>query len=147
MFTDDPKVAQSRFLLVQAITTQFWKIWVANYFPTLLIRQKWHVDRRNMVVGDICLMKDSNAYRGEWRLCEVASVCPDKHGKVRNVRVMVKPRQGGSAQYVPTKPIYLSRHVSNLILLLPAEERGDSAAQIGGDLQRNDLDVDKNVTI
>ena len=74
VFTDDSKAAHSRFLLVQAITTQFWKIWIANYFPTLQIRQKWHVDRRNMAVGDICLLKDQNAYRGEWRLCEVASV-------------------------------------------------------------------------
>ena len=32
---------------------------------TLLIRQKWHVDRKNLVVGDICLLKDQNAYRGE----------------------------------------------------------------------------------
>ena len=147
MFTDDPKVAQSRFLLVQAITTQFWKIWVANYFPTLLIRQKWHVDRRNMVVGDICLLKDPNAFRGEWRLCEVASVSPDEHGKVRNVRVMVKPRQGGSARYVPTKPIYLNRHVSNLILLLPAEERSDPVerGQASDDIQRTGSDVDVTI--
>ena len=74
VFTDDPKAAHTRFQLVQAKTTQFWKIWVANYFPTLLIRQKWHVDRRNMVVGDICLLKDPNAYRGSgdyvrWPAC------------------------------------------------------------------------------
>ena len=46
---------------------------------------------------------------------------------------MVKPRQCGSVQYVPTKPIYLDRHVSNLNLLLPAEERShlvqDNAAE------------------
>ena len=97
------------------------------YFPTLLVRQKWHVDRRNVEVGDVCLLKDSNAYRGEWRLCEVASVSPDDRGRVRNVRVMVKPRLGGSPHYVPAKPIYLNRHVSNLVLLIPAEDRELSA--------------------
>ena len=131
--TDDPKAAQTRFLLVQAITTQFWKIWIKNYFPTLLIRQKWHVDRRNVSVGDICLLKDSNAYRGEWRLCEVASVSPDDHGKVRNVSVMVKPNQGGSAVYVPTKPIYLNRHVSNLVVLIPVEDRESSDDRLDND--------------
>ena len=95
VFTDDPKNVRDRFLLVQAVTNQFWKAWIKIYFPTLVIRQRWHVDRRNVKVGDVCLLKDSNAYRGEWRLCEVATVSPDDRGKVRNVRVMVKPRQGG----------------------------------------------------
>ena len=71
----------------------------------------------------MCLLKDSSTYRGEWRLCEGASVSPDDRGKVRNVQVMVKPRQGGSTNYVPVKPIYLNRHVSNLVLLIPAEDR------------------------
>ena len=127
MFTDDPKAVRDRFHLVQAITNQFWKVWMSVYFPTLLVRQKWHVDRRNVEVGDICLLKDSNAYRGEWRLCEVASVSPDDRGRVRNVRVMVKPKQGGSPQYVPATPIYLNRHVSNLVLLIPSEDRECSA--------------------
>ena len=149
VFTDDPKAAHSRSLLVQAITTQFWKIWIANYFPTLLIRQKWHVDRRNMAVGDICLLKDPNAYRGEWRLCEVASVSPDDRGKVRNVRVMVKPRQGGSVHYLPTKPFYVNRHVSNLILLLPAQERGnfDERIPVSDGMKRHGTDVDASVTM
>ena len=30
------------------------------------------------MVGDICLLKNSNMYRGEWRLCEVAQVFPDE---------------------------------------------------------------------
>ena len=98
-------------------------------------------------MGDICLLKDSSAYRGEWRLCEVASVSPDEHGKVRNVRVMVKPKQGGSAHYVPTKPIYLNRHVSNLILLLPAEERSDPVerGKASDDIQRTGSDVDVTI--
>ena len=72
---------------------------------------------------------------------EVASVSPDDRGKVRNVRVMVKPRQGGSPQYVPVKPIYSNRHVSNLVLLIPAEDRADcqdktDAAAKGDELNR-----------
>ena len=49
----------------------------------------------------MCLLKDSNAYRGEWRMCLVHSVSPDESGKVRNVEVLVKPNQGGSKDYVP----------------------------------------------
>ena len=61
----------------------------------------------------------------EWRMCLINSVSPDDSGKVRNVEVLIKPRQGGTKKFVPTKPVYLKRHVSNLVLLLPAEERDD----------------------
>ena len=58
-------------------------------------------------------------------MCLIHSVSPDDSGKVRNVEVLVKPKQGGSKTYVPSKPFYLKRHVSNLVLLLPVEERDD----------------------
>ena len=51
---------------------------------------------------------------------------PDDDGKVRNVEVMVKPKQGGSTKYVSTKPIYLTRHVNNLIVIESAD--GDDQA-------------------
>ena len=123
VITDDPGNIKSRFLLVQAITNQFWKVWLKLYFPTLLLRQKWHTDRRNMEVGDICLLKDPNVFRGEWRLCEVIKAMTDEKGKVRNVQVVVKPKQSGSGPYIVTKPIHLNRHVNNLIVLVPVDER------------------------
>ena len=61
--------------------------------------------------------------RGDWRLCEVTKVFPDDRGQVRNVAVMVKAKHGSSPTYVPTPPIEVKRHVSNLILMVPAEER------------------------
>ena len=88
-----------------------------------------------MMVGDICLMKDSNMYRGEWRLCKVAQVFPDDRGKVRNVQVMVKPKQGGTGPYVSTKPIYLNRHVNNLIVLVPVDEQDDQLGELQGPQQ------------
>ena len=45
VFTDNPNKVQSRFLLVQAITGQFWKVWLKLYFPTLIWRQKWHSEK------------------------------------------------------------------------------------------------------
>ena len=51
---------KSVFLKVQRITDQFWKTWQKVYFPTLLIRQKWHHQKRNLRLGDICKLRDSN---------------------------------------------------------------------------------------
>ena len=95
------------------------------YFPTLLIRQKWHTEKRNLMLGDICLLKDPNVFRAEWRLCEVVETFPDDSGQVRNVQVILKAKQGGSKDYVPTKPIYVKRHVNNLVVLVPVDERDD----------------------
>jgi len=62
---EDPKKVATRFHLVQALTNQFWKVWTKLYFPTLLIRQKWHTEKRNLCVGDVCVLRDSNCLRGE----------------------------------------------------------------------------------
>ena len=73
------------------------------------------------MVGDICVIKDSNLMRGEWRLAKVTCTYPDRNNRVRNVELLVKPKQGGGVNYVPTPPIYLKRHVSNVVLLVPAD--------------------------
>ena len=52
-FSDDPKHVKTRFHLVQSMTNQFWKTWQKLFFPTLLIRQKWHHERRNLEIGDV----------------------------------------------------------------------------------------------
>ena len=48
---------------------------------------------------------------------------PDRHGKVRNVEVRVVPSKDSSREYKPVQPNYLKRHVSNLIVLVPAEDQ------------------------
>ena len=76
-------------------------------------------------IGDVCMLKDANAYRGEWRICMVTNVFPDDNGKVRNVEVMVKPKQSGVGPYVAAKPIRMIRHVCNLIVVVPVEDERD----------------------
>ena len=104
-----------------------------------------------LMVGDICL-KDSNVYRGEWRMCEVAKVFPDGSGKVRNVEIMFKPKQSGAGPYISIKPVYLRRHVNNLIVIVPADEQEDQLGelQVGpqeavGDVQNEEDQVAQTV--
>ena len=65
----------------------------------------------------------------------MAQVFPDDSGKVRNVQVMVKPKQGGAGSYFSTKPIYLNRHVSNIIVLVPVDEQGNQLSEFSGSQQ------------
>ena len=124
LFTDDPKHVKNRFQLVQAITNQFWKNWLKLYFPSLLLRHKWHTSRRNLQVDDLCLLQDESAFRSEWKMARVVEVYPDKKGTVRNVLVQVKPNQDGTSKYKPSKGYELKRHVSKLLLLVPVEDQG-----------------------
>ena len=127
-FDENPDNAKTSFVLVQRITVQFWKVWQKLYFPTLLIRQKWHHQKRNLEPNDVCLLQDSNNLRGEWRLCRVVEVHPDEHGVVRNVHIEVAARYNGSGPYKFQKPYTLNRHVSKLIVLATGEdeEKGDN---------------------
>ena len=136
-FQNDPESDRTRFLLVQKITCQFWRNWTNIYFPTLLKRQKWHHEQRNMRIGDVCLLKDSNSVRGEWRMCRVSQVFPDSQGRVRNIKVIL-PRSGQdqSAAYKgDAARSEVSRHVSNLIVIVPAEEVEDSGLEKPGECE------------
>ena len=117
------KVSRTSFVSLgcETVASTSSLMWFKLYIPSLLVRHMWHANRRDMMLmaGDICL-KDSNVYRGEWRMCEVAKVFPDESGKVRNVEIMVKPKQSGAGPYISIKPVYLRRHVNNLIVIVPA---------------------------
>ena len=127
---EDVKQVKTRFLLVQSLTDRFWKTWTRIYFPSLLLRQKWHHTRRNLQVNDVCLLKDSNAVRGDWRLARVNNVFPDNKGVVRNVEIAVSSNLDGSTKYKPSACHLLKRHVSNLIVLVPADEIEGENAQV-----------------
>ena len=74
-----------------------------------------------MQVGDICNLKDSNSLRGEWKICKVVKVYPDQNKVVRNVDIEVPGKYDGTSKYCYSPPSVLSRHVSNLVVLLPVE--------------------------
>ena len=78
-----------------------------------------------MKIDDVCVMKDSNTMRGEWRLCRVIEVYPDKEGVVRNVKVIAAPpsKTDGTSNYnKDIAMVELKRHVSNFIVIHPKDD-------------------------
>ena len=75
------------------------------------------------MVNDVCLLKDEDAFRCEWKLARVVDVYPDRFGNVRNVEILVKPEQDGSSIYKPTGGQLIRRHVNNLLVLVPVEDQ------------------------
>ena len=110
-----------RLKCIQGIIDSFWKRWKRDYFHTLLIRQKWHVTKRDLCEGDVVMMKESNALKDHWRLALVHKVHPGADGRIRNVTVSYKILQDGD-KYKGTKDTFVKRSVHNLVLVVPVDK-------------------------
>ena len=113
-----------RHEFIQKIVDAFWKRWRRDYFPSLLIRQKWHVEKHNIKVGDAVIIQDSNLVRGGWRLGRVSNVFPDDDRRVRNVEIEYK--QFSTKQqvnvYVGKEYSTIQWPVQKLVVLIPVNE-------------------------
>ena len=102
-----------RFDFIQMTVESFWKRWMIEVFPNLVVRPKWHTEQRNLLVGDIVLLQDSNALRGKWKKAIVTEANPSEDGKVRHVKIRYQTKDNTN--------ITLDRPVQRLILLVPAD--------------------------
>lgn len=113
-----------RFELVQEIVDGFWKSWMTYYFPTLMIRQRWHTSVRNLMIGDVVLVQDSNALRGSWKFALVTDVFPDKKGKVRTAEVSYKNISVDEpvAVYKGKSSTIVKRPATKIVVIVPKDE-------------------------
>lgn len=90
----DEKISCTReqYRLAQVYADRFWKRWIREYLPTLIVRKKWTEKQPALQIGDIVLVVDLQAQRNHWRRGEVVRVFPAKDEQVR--RVEIKTRTG-----------------------------------------------------
>lgn len=80
-----------RLQVMQSEVAKFWRSWSQLAGPNLFVRSKWHAMERNVSVGDVVLLCDQNALRGQFKLGIVVGASPDHKGVVRDVTVKVFP--------------------------------------------------------
>ena len=68
------------------------------------------------------MIKDSNLFKGHWKLGLVEKAIAGGDGRVRNVIVKYKVLQSGPT-YTGARYMSLARAVQNLVLLLPVDEQ------------------------
>ena len=105
---------KKRLAFIQLLVDSFWKKWVRDYFPSLLIRSKWHTEKRSLCVGDIVLIQDLSALRGQWKLGKVSKIHTSVDNVIRNVDVQYKNDSS-------RKLVTVSRPVQRLVVILPEE--------------------------
>ena len=79
---------RKRWRRVQHLGNVFWERWRKEFLQTLqLRRKKWVKSQRNMLVGEIVVIKDDNASRNMWKLARVEDVFTSEDGLVRKVKL------------------------------------------------------------
>ena len=119
---DTSEGTNKRYQFINKIVSSFWKKWTRDFFPTLIIRQKWHVESRNLREGDIVLVQEKTALKGSWKLAEVCKAHISKDGKVRNVTLRYKLNDD-TQLYKGKMDSNVERSVHSLVLILPIEEQ------------------------
>ena len=108
---------------INEIVDHFQRKWIQQYFPTLVVRKKWHTETRNVCVGDIVIVQpDKSEFHGHWRLAQVCSTKEGRDQKVRSVTLRYK-QQGHGKLYKGVEDTLIERSVHRLVLILPVEEQ------------------------
>ncbi|CAG2192602.1 unnamed protein product [Mytilus edulis] len=89
LFSKTDNYCRRKWRQIQYIANLFWSRWVREYLPMLQERQKWHKQRRNLMVGNIVIVVDSNAPRNSWPMGRITEIIPDRNGLVRQVKVKI----------------------------------------------------------
>ena len=115
-FHDSENQAQ-RYRFVQRLIDAFWRKWIQDFFPTLIVRQKWHNKVRNVKINDVVMVQDSNMIRGQWKIGRITKSEPSlRDGFVRSVDVRCR-NSTNTAWTILTRP------VQKIIVLVPVEEQ------------------------
>ena len=107
-----------QFHFIQNLVDLYWKKWTLCYFPSLIIQQKWHHEKRNVMVGDVVIIADKCLSRGEWKLGRVTAVVPGIDNKVRRVSLQYKNK--GSNVFT-----VIERPVQRIVVILPIDEQSE----------------------
>jgi len=91
------RYGSSRWRRIQYLSTQFWIRWKKGYIQNLQSRKKWFYPKRNMLVGDIVLLRETSP-RNQWPLAVVIEASESKDKLVRNVTVKTYCKRNDSVR-------------------------------------------------
>ena len=110
---------QKRFFFIQSIAGSFWKKWSRDVFPNMVIRSKWHTEKRDVKVGDVVVVYDTKVIRGQWRMGLVTRTIPSHDSRVRRVivRLTKLSQEDGKGKHIEVE-----RAIQRLVVLVPIDE-------------------------
>ncbi len=113
-----------RWNLCQAIVKDFWTRWSTEYITQLNKLSKWKHSQRNLLEGDIILLKDQTNFSHKWPLARIVQT----HGRDGKVRVVTIRTSSGTYKRPTTK----------IVLLVPQDEDSKDCSLGGRDVGATD---------
>ena len=71
---------KGRWRQFQDLVKHFRQRWMQKWLPMLHLRQKWHLEQRDITVGDTVLVVANDTPRGKWLMARDTNVYPGKDG-------------------------------------------------------------------
>ena len=121
VFLREDLYSNKRWRRVQHLANEFWTRWRREFLHTLQMRQKWAKPQRNLMVGDIVVVKDDHLPRNEWKLAQVQQTLPSDDGFVRKVILAVGTRLLDNHGRRTHEVQRLERPIHKLVLILPQD--------------------------
>ena len=90
-FPETDVYSRKRWRRVQHLLNVFWSRWKTEYLSQLQTRQKWNTSQRNMMPGDITILKEDDSPRNKWPLAIMQDVYPSGDGLVRSAHGWFTP--------------------------------------------------------
>ena len=82
--------ANNRWRRIQELVRHVWKRWMKEYIPHSGSRKKWFSSQKNLKVGEVVVVIDTDMARRDWKVGRIEQVYPGNDGLVRVVDVKVR---------------------------------------------------------
>ena len=116
-FEDADLYSKKRWKRVQSLANTFWVRWRREYIHSLQSRSKWQVNRPNIKVGDIVIVKEESAIRNRWPMAKVVEVAPGSDGLVRHVKIQMADSNIDDQGKRHVAPRLFDRPIQKLVVL------------------------------
>ena len=116
-FEDADLYSKKRWKRVQSLANTFWVRWRREYIHSLQSRSKWQVNRPNIKVGDIVIVKEESAIRNRWPMAKVVEVAPGSDGLVRHVKIQMADSNIDDRGKRHVAPRLFDRPIQKLVVL------------------------------
>ena len=128
---------------VRNLVDKWWGLWKRQVFPNLIPCKKWRTVKRNLQVGDVCLLYFPGILKGKYKLVRVVEVHPDEKGIVRTVAIIYKKKNARekATDFSKNKLVKEKVGVQRLIVIQPANDNHEETS-----VQQSDVSVDNIVS-
>ena len=120
-FHREDMYGKSRWKASQQWAEEFWSAWKSDYLQVIMVRQKWQMEKENIKVGDVVIVKDDSIARGDWRIGVVTEARGETDGLVRNVEVRLGNRNLDKKEKILREPTVFRRPIQKVVVLVKAE--------------------------